>query len=255
LKKIIDHIKKYIKYNIDISVVTGSGLSEIKNILEDPIVINYEDIPGYFNTTVKGHDGAFHFGKFKDKNILIAVGRFHYYEGLTIEEVGLPIKVFNELGCKNIILTNSAGCLQSTWNLGDIMIVSGHYDFTFKNNSQNPEVIKGNKFYSESLILQALKINPKLRQGNYGWVLGPMYETRSEIKNMKNHGVNAVGMSTVPEVIMSKKLNLNLLVLSLMSNYAIGLTNDNLDHQTVLDNSIKYNQNFKLLLIELLSKI
>ena len=82
-----------------------------------------------------------------------------------------------------------------------------------------------------------------------------MYETRSEIKNMKNHGVNAVGMSTVPEVIMSKKLNLNLLVLSLMSNYAIGLTNDNLDHQTVLDNSIKYNQNFKLLLIELLSKI
>ena len=129
------------------------------------------------------------------------------------------------------------------------------YDFTFKNNSQNPEVIKGNKFYSESLILQALKINPKLRQGNYGWVLGPMYETRSEIKNMKNHGVNAVGMSTVPEVIMSKKLNLNLLVLSLMSNYAIGLTNDNLDHQTVLDNSIKYNQNFKLLLIELLSKI
>jgi purine-nucleoside phosphorylase len=82
-----------------------------------------------------------------------------------------------------------------------------------------------------------------------------MYETRAEIKNMQNHGVNAVGMSTVPEVIMSKKLNLNLLVLSLMSNYAIGLTNDNLDHQTVLDNSIKYNQNFKLLLIELLSKI
>ena len=204
---------------------------------------------------MKGHDGAFHFGKFKDKNILIAVGRFHYYEGLTIEEVGLPIKVFNELGCKNIILTNSAGCLQSKWNLGDIMIVSGHYDFTFKNNSKNPDVTKGDKFYSESLILQALKINPKLRQGNYGWVLGPMYETRAEIKNMKNNGVNAVGMSTVPEVIMSKKLNLNLLVLSLMSNYAIGLTNDNLDHQTVLDNSIKYNQNFKLLLIELLSKI
>lgn len=186
---------------------------------------------------------------------MIAVGRFHYYEGLDIEEVGLPIKVFNELGCKKIILTNSAGCLQSEWRLGDIMIVTGHYNFTFQQDSKNPTITTGNQFYNKSLINQVLKINPKLKQGNYGWVLGPMYETKAEIENMKNHGVNAVGMSTVPEVIMGNKLNLNLLVLSLMSNYAIGLTDDNLDHQTVLDNSIKYNQNFKLLLIELLTKI
>lgn len=255
MKKIINYINKHINYNIDIAVVTGSGLSEIKNILENPVIINYSEIPEYYNTTVKGHDGAFYFGKFKNKNILIAVGRFHYYEGLDIEEVGLPIKVFNELGCKKIILTNSAGCLQSEWRLGDIMIVTGHYNFTFQQDSKNPTITTGNQFYNKSLINQVLKINPKLKQGNYGWVLGPMYETKAEIENMKNHGVNAVGMSTVPEVIMGNKLNLNLLVLSLMSNYAIGLTDDNLDHQTVLDNSIKYNQNFKLLLIELLTKI
>ncbi len=255
MNNIVNYIKDQIKNSIDIAVVTGSGLSDIKNILEDSKVINYSDIPGYFNTTVKGHDGAFHFGNFKGNNIVIAVGRFHYYEGLTFEEVGLPIQVFSKLGCQKIILTNSAGCLQSSWDLGDVMIVSGHYDFTFKNGAQNPEIIMGNKYYNNDLIKQAFSINANLRIGNYGWVLGPMYETISEIDNMKQHGVNAVGMSTVPEVIMAHKLQIDLIVLSLMSNYAVGLTDDQLNHQTVLDNSVKYNENFKLLLISILSNI
>jgi len=255
LKNIIKYITNQIQHKIDLTVVTGSGLSDIKNILKDSKVIKYSDIPGYFNTTVKGHEGAFYFGSFKNKYILIAVGRFHFYEGLTLEQVGLPIQVFNKLGCKKIILTNSAGCLQSSWDLGNIMVVSGHYDFTFQNGAKNPELVTGSKYYSHHLIQKTLSINPNLRTGNYGWVLGPMYETRAEINNMKQHGVNAVGMSTVPEVIMAHRLELDILVLSLMSNYAIGLTNDELNHQSVLDNSIKYNENFKLLLISILSNI
>ena len=255
MENIIKYITNRIKHKVDIAVVTGSGLSDIKNILEDSIVINYCDIPEYFNTTVKGHDGAFYFGNFNGKYILIAVGRFHFYEGFTLEEVGLPIQVFNKLECKKIILTNSAGCLQSSWNLGDVMIVSGHYDFTFQKGSKNPQLVTGAKYYNNNLIQKALSINLNLRIGNYGWVLGPMYETKAEIDNMKEHGVNAVGMSTVPEVLMANRLELDILVLSLMSNYAIGLTNDELNHQTVLDNSIKYNQNFKLLLISILSNI
>tara|TARA_Y100001970_G_scaffold284771_1_gene402848 strand:- start:931 stop:1698 length:768 start_codon:yes stop_codon:yes gene_type:complete len=255
MNNIIKYIKDRIDIKIDIAVVTGSGLADLKNILENYTIINYSEIPGYFNTTVKGHDGAFYFGKFQNKNILIAVGRFHFYEGLTLEEVGLPIKVFKQLGCKKVILTNSAGCLQKKWNLGDVMIVSGHYDFTFQTDSKNPQLVSGYKYYSEDLIQKVLKMHSDLRMGNYGWVLGPMYETKAEIKNMKFHGVNAVGMSTIPEVIMANKLRIDTLVLSLMSNYAIGLTNDELNHQTVLDNSIKYNQNFKLLLISILSQI
>jgi purine-nucleoside phosphorylase len=255
MKNIIKYIKDRVDFKIDIAVVTGSGLSDLKNILENSTVIHYSEIPGYFNTTVKGHDGAFYFGKFQNKYILIAVGRFHFYEGLTLEEVGLPIQVFKNLGCKKIILTNSAGCLQTKWNLGDVMIVSGHYDFTFQTDSINPQLVSGQQYYNEDLIQKALKIKSDLRMGNYGWVLGPMYETRAEIQNMQFHGVNAVGMSTVPEVIMANKLGVTTLVLSLMSNYAIGLTDDELSHQTVLDNSIKYNQNFKLLLISILSQI
>lgn len=255
----LDDISKYIKSKIsnriEIAIVTGSGLSSLKNILTNSIIIKYSDIPNYFNTTVEGHDGTFYFGQYNGKNILIAVGRFHFYEGLSIDQVGYPIQLFKKLGATKVILTNSAGCLQSNWTLGDIMVVNGHYDFTFRDSSQNPELVNGPNYYCESLIKKVLKIKPDLRIGNYGWVLGPMYETRAEIDNMKKNGVHSVGMSTVPEILMAKKLKLDILVLSLMSNYAIGLSNDDLSHQVVLDNSIKYNKNFKLLLLSILSEI
>ena len=255
MEHIVRYIKQKINSTIDIAVVTGSGLSGIKNILNNPTIINYADIPDYFLTTVEGHEGTFFFGNFKGNNVLIAVGRFHYYEGLSFNDVGLPIQIFNALGCKKIILTNSSGCLETSWNLGDIMIVNGHYDFTYRFDTDNPKLINGPKYYDQNLIKQALKIDLNLKIGKYGWVLGPMYETKAEIDNMQKHGVNSVGMSTVPEIIMANKLGLSILVLSLMSNYAVGLTNDELTHQKVLDNSIKYNQNFKLLLTSVLSEI
>ena len=110
-------------------------------------------------------------------------------------------------------------------------------------------------YYNSELINLTLKSNPELRLGKYGWVLGPVYETKAEIENMMNHGVQAVGMSTIPEVIMAHKLGINILVLALMSNYAVGLTKEELTHESVLVNSKKYNENFQLLLTSILSKI
>ena len=135
------------------------------------------------------------------------------------------------------------------------MVVDGHYDFTFRNSTSNPQLTDGEHYYNLDWIHKVLEAHPNIRNGRYGWVLGPMYETRSEIINMQNHGVSAVGMSTVPEIIMASKLNLDILVLSLMSNYGVGLTQDGLSHQKVLDNSIRYNQNFKFVLISILSDI
>ena len=249
------YIKHIIDQPIDTAIIAGSGLSAIQNILDNVIKIPYSDIPNYFNTTVKGHEGQFVFGHYNNKNILIASGRFHYYEGLSIDEVGLPIKILHDLGCKQIIITNSSGCLVPAWNLGDIMVVNGHYDFTFRHKTHNPQLIQGDNYYNQKLIDLVLDINSELRLGKYGWVLGPAYETRAEIKNMSTHGVQAVGMSTIPEVIMAHKLGINILVFALMSNYAVGLTHDQLSHETVLINSKKYNQNFQLLLISILSKI
>lgn len=255
MNDIINYIKSKINTKPVLAIVLGSGLASLQNILTNPITINYSHIPNYFDTTVKGHEGKFIFGYFENKCILMAVGRFHYYEGLSIEEVGLPIKIFKKLGCKNIIITNSSGCLNLDWVLGDVMIVNGHYDFTFRTDSNQPSLIKGNNYYNHSLIDLALNINPKLKLGTYGWVLGPMYETKAEIISMRHHGVNAVGMSTIPEVLMAHHLKINILVLALMSNYAVGLTNDKLTHEIVLENSIKYNKKFELLLINIISKI
>ena len=255
MNNIVNYIKNKIVSKPDLAIVLGSGLSGLQNILNNKIIIKYTDIPDYFNTTVKGHEGNFVFGTFKNKYILIAVGRFHYYEGLSLDEVGLPIKIFNALDCKNIIITNSSGCLQASWTLGDVMIIDGHYDFTFRNNVQNPRLCKGNNYYNQELIDLVLKIDTKVKLGKYGWVLGPTYETKAEIINMKDHGVNAVGMSTIPEVLMAHKLEINILVLALMSNYAVGLTTDELTHKKVLENSIKHNQKFKLLLTNIISEI
>lgn len=255
MNKILHYIKNKINRKPDLAIVLGSGLADLQNILTNKIIIKYSDIPGYFKTTVKGHEGNFVFGEFENKYILIAVGRFHYYEGLSLEQVGLPIKIFHALKCKNIIITNSSGCLQSDWSLGDVMIIKGHYDFTFRNNTEDPQLISGNDYYNQQLIDLTIKNYPKVKLGTYGWVLGPMYETKAEILNMKNHGVNAVGMSTVPEILMAYQLKINILALALMSNYAVGLTNDTLTHDIVLKNSIKHNQNFQLLLIKIIAEI
>ncbi len=255
MNKILHYIKNKINRKPDLAIVLGSGLADLQNILTNKIIIKYSDIPGYFKTTVKGHEGNFVFGEFENKYILIAVGRFHYYEGLSLEQVGLPIKIFHALKCKNIIITNSSGCLQSDWSLGDVMIIKGHYDFTFRNNTKDPQLISGNDYYNQQLIDLTIKNYPKVKLGTYGWVLGPMYETKAEILNMKNHGVNAVGMSTVPEILMAYQLKINILALALMSNYAVGLTNDTLTHDIVLKNSIKHNQNFQLLLIKIIAEI
>ena len=253
--EIVKYIKQKININLDLAVVLGSGLSDLHKILRNKIIIKYADIPNFRKTTVKGHDGKFIIGSYKGINIIFSLGRFHYYEGITIEEVGLPMKIFKELNCKNVILTNSSGCLNKNWQLGDIMLINGHFDFTFRNSKLNPTLIKDEKIYNKKLINIAKKIKHKTRIGYYGWVLGPMYETKAEIYNMNNCGVNAVGMSTIPELLTAKKYKIPAIAIALMSNYAVGLTNENLTHNNVLENSSKYNDNFKLFLIKLISQI
>ena len=135
------------------------------------------------------------------------------------------------------------------------MIVNGHYDFSFRNSINNPDLVKGDRYYSKQLIQLVQNLNSNTRIGTYGWVLGPMYETKAEIQNMINHGVHAVGMSTIPEVVMAHNLEIDILVLALMSNYGVGLTKEPLTHDIVLENSKKYNKNFKLLLMEIISEI
>ena len=112
MNNIVNYINKKIDTKPDLAIILGSGLASLQNILTNPIIIKYNTIPNYFDTTVKGHEGKFVFGRFQNKYILIAVGRFHYYEGLSLDEVGLPIKIFDALGCKNVIITKTANTIR-----------------------------------------------------------------------------------------------------------------------------------------------
>jgi len=251
------YIKNKINISPDIAIVLGSGLSDLEEILNNKIEIQYKNIPEYNDTTVEGHKGKFICGDLYGKSILLAMGRFHCYEGLSIQEVGMPIEVFYQLGCELVILTNSSGCLVQEWEIGDIMIVNGHYDFTFRDSINNPSLNKGSSFYNKALIELALtnKNDINLRVGNYAWLLGPMYETKAEVENIKNHGAHAVGMSTIPEVITAEKLGIKVLVLALLSNYAVGLSKDKVSHDKVLYHSTKFCENMKLLLIQIIKEI
>ena len=180
--EIVKYIKQKIKIDIDLAVVLGSGLSDLHKILNNKIIIKYADIPNFRKTTVKGHDGKFIIGSYKGINIIFSLGRFHYYEGITIEEVGMPMKIFKELNCKNVILTNSSGCLNKDWQLGDIMIIKGHFDFTFRNSKLNPDLINDEIIYNEKLINMAKKLTTKLEPDITDGYLGRCMKLKLKFK-------------------------------------------------------------------------
>ena len=232
--------------NIDIGIISGSGLYGLSNILSDITKINYSDISLLPQVSVAGHKDYFEIGDLNDLRVMIANGRFHYYEGLEYNKVSVLVDIFHQLQCQNIIITNSSGCLNTDWDKGDIMIVDSHIDMTFRISSKPGEKISGNEFYNQKLIDLAKQEMKKMdipdRVGTYGWVLGPTYETVAEIDFMKSLDIMAVGMSTVPEIIKANELNIPLLTLSCLTNYAAGTDNHILSHGEVVDSATEYKE-------------
>ncbi|GAB5360062.1 hypothetical protein AAMO2058_000595200 [Amorphochlora amoebiformis] len=240
---------------ISVALICGSGLSEINEVLEDSLTIEYTHITGWPRTTVEGHPGKLVFGSLGNKNVVCMCGRFHTYEGYNIQKTSLPIIVFKFLGAKMLIVTNASGALNSTYNVGDIMIISDHVNlpgFAGKHPlvGKNDEQL-GLRFpsmsdcYSTPLINYATKVGLKLgldsimHSGTYCFVGGPSYETAAEALFLRNAGGDAVGMSTVPETIVAKYLGLQVLGLSLIANKVITDRNseDVANHKEVIQNS------------------
>ena len=137
------------------SVVLGSGLSSITDDLTNTKIIPFSSIPDYPKITVSGHKGEFVFGYLEGIPILCARGRFHFYEGLSLSDVTVPIRLFSSLNIPNLIITNSAGCVNLDWNIGDIMLIIGHLDFTFRNG--NPKIDYDKKIYKEDILISSLR--------------------------------------------------------------------------------------------------
>ena len=235
------------------AVILGSGLGQFTAKLQKPIQIPYADIPHYPRSSILGHAGEWVFGYIDEKPIICASGRFHYYEGFSMDEVTLPVSVANLLGCKLLIITNAAGCLKKEWELGDLMIITGYLDYTFRENSDPPEIIS---FNQNTINLNKVKeiasdLNILLKEGIYTWALGPSYETPAEIQDIISLGGHAVGMSTVPEIMKAEKLGLEVIAISCLTNYGSGMNGGILSHEDVLEIASRVQEKFSSLLLKI----
>lgn len=219
------------------ALVLGSGLGPIADEISDPIILNYEDIPGFPASTVKGHVGRLVMGGLAGVPVICMQGRQHFYEGHPITEIAVPIRAFKAAGVERLILTNAAGSLHMNMPEGSLMAISDHINWSGMNpligpNDEDigPRFFDMSTAYSEELrdILHeaARAEDVTLHEGVYAWYPGPNFETPAEIRAFRTLGADAVGMSTVPEVVAARHCGLEVMAISSITNLAAGMVKD-----------------------------
>ena len=239
-----------------VGILLGSGLGSFTDLVEDQIIISYDDLQGFPNTGVQGHTGQLVLGKVHEIEVAILQGRAHYYEKGSADAMRTPIHTLKELGCDLLILTNAAGSLVSEAQPGSIMLLTDHINFT--GVSPLFSEIEPSRFvdmvdaYDPNLCDQLRKASLSkgitLHEGVYIWFCGPSFETPAEIKAAKKLGAAGVGMSTVPEVILARFFGLKVAALSIITNMAAGISNIALSHDQTIENAKYATHNLELLL-------
>lgn len=243
-----EYLREQIEFEPEIGLILGSGLGDLADRIEGSIEIEYKDIPNFPVSTVEGHEGKLVFGKLKGKSVVAMKGRFHYYEGYELEEVTFPVRVMKRLGVEKLIVTNAAGGSNTDFKPGDLMIIEDHINFALRNpliginheelGSRFPDMSRAyDREMMESAKEVAKNLGIDLKSGVYAWVTGPSYETPSEVRMLRRLGVDAVGMSTVPEVIVARHGNIRVLGISCITNMASGILDKPLDHSEVIETS------------------
>lgn len=238
------------------AIVLGSGLGDFVDALTDTVPIQYNNIPHFTRTSIPGHKAQLIFGYADGVPVLAAAGRFHYYEGHPLDTVMLPVRTFGELGLENIIITNAAGCVHSDWDVGELMLVRGHMDYTFIDGPDDPPIIDSNRYHSRRLMKLAREagheLGATLREGVYCWTLGPTFETPAEIVHIRALGGDAVGMSTVPDIRAAAEYDMEILVISCLTNHAAGISALPLNHEEVLAVGAQVSEQFSKLINHIL---
>jgi len=250
------------KFEPEIGIVLGSGLGELADEYCD-LAIPYSEIPGFETSTVSGHKGRLVFAKINGKNVVMMQGRFHYYEGHSMQKVVYPIKVMKKLGVKVLILTNAAGGVNPAFNPSDLMVITDHINYMGVNPLMgiNDDTL-GERFpdmseaYTPELVDYTRKIASKLgidlQEGVYMALPGPSYETPAEVRMARVMGADAVGMSTVPEAIIAGWTKMKLIGISCICNSAAGVRNVSLSHEDVIHAASVAKDRFKLLIKEII---
>lgn len=260
------YIKSKINVSPEIGLILGSGLGELSKDIVADIKIQYSDIPNFPISTVKGHEGSLIIGKLSGKNIVAMNGRFHYYEGYDLKQVTFPIRVMKELGIKVLIITNAAGGINRNLSPGDLMIIEDHINFAFNNpligknyDELGPRFPDMSHAYDEYLINMAIDIAKKnnidIKKGTYVWMTGPQYETPAEVRLVSFLGGDAVGMSTVPEVITAVHGGIKVLGISCITNMAAGILPQPLNHSEVIETANLVKNKFSYLVKEIIKNI
>ena len=251
--------------NVDVGLILGSGLGELADEIEDPIVIPYEDIPSFPVSTVAGHAGQLVYGSLGAKRVLALQGRFHYYEGYEMNEVTFPVRVMSMLGTESLIVTNAAGGVNQNFTPGDLMLITDHINSFGTNPLIGPNDEQyGPRFpdlthaydleYQELVKEVASDLDLSLQEGTYYGMTGPTYETPAEIRMIQIVGGDAVGMSTVPEVIVARHAGMRVIGISCISNLAAGM-GEELNHEDVIAITTKIRSSFKQLIVNILQRI
>lgn len=228
-----------------VAIILGSGLGGLADEMQDATAIPYTTIPHFPESTVPGHKGRFVVGKLAGTPVYAMQGRFHYYEGYAMEQVVRPVRVMAQLGVETLIVTNAAGGVNEAFSAGDLMLIVDQINMFGTNPLIGPnEEEFGPRFpdmteaYDKNLRELALQVAAeqgiKLQQGVYMGLSGPSFETPAEIRAFRLLGADAVGMSTVPEVIAARHLGLRVLGISCISNMAAGVLPEPLTHEDVM---------------------
>lgn len=269
---LINQIQEAKDYLIDhgiehpsVGLILGSGLGELADEANNKIEIPYEQIPHFPKSTVEGHAGQLVYGDLAGKKVLAMQGRFHYYEGYSMQAVTFPVRVMKALGVNSLIITNAAGGVNESFTPGDLMMITDHINLTGDNpligpneNSLGARFVDMsevyNKDYQEIIQSVAKKLDLNLQSGVYASFSGPTYETPSEIRMARTIGIDAVGMSTVPEAIVAKHSGLKVAGLSCITNLAAGMQ-ATLNHEEVVETSKRVKEDFKELIKGIIDQI
>jgi purine-nucleoside phosphorylase len=250
IEESIKSIQEYSRVKPEIAIILGTGLGELANQIEDKVSIPYKNISNFPISTVHGHSGNLVLGKLEDKKVVAMQGRFHFYEGYSMKEITFPVRVMRKMGAKIIIISNAAGGMNRFFKRGDLMLITDHINLMGDNPLIGANEDKlGSRFpdMSQAYDLELLKLTERvsleegilIHKGIYAGLPGPMLETPAEYRFLIKIGADAVGMSTIPEVIVANHMGMRVLGLSCITDLAIDGAVEKVQFQEILQAAAK----------------
>ncbi len=266
IKETTEFIQKNISFKPEIGIILGTGLGGLVNEIDIKHTMSYETIPNFPISTVEGHSGKLIFGILGGKKVIAMQGRFHFYEGYTMQELTFPVRVMKFLGIERLFVSNASGGVNPGFEIGDLMIITDHINLLPDNplmGKNYPEL--GPRFpdmseaYDKAMIQKGIeiaeKLNIKYQMGVYAAVTGPCFETPAEYLRMRNTGGDAVGMSTVPEVIVARHMSVPCFAISIITDLGVPGKIVEVSHEEVIKVANEAEKKMTLLMKELISSL